>query len=222
MKSLLICAALLAPLGAASAAADDPNASTWGAPLPASAPTSAAPASEAAATPASAPEPAASAASAGAPARPPTAYASARAGTAATGDYFHDFAELIVRVRSVKWIEEICSEAFPTTAELNAHAYGDWIHDHGPFVDEMEGQFDLIDRYWGDMSPDLRKSGISTDALRRLVAAQRDALRQDFHATSPTVFQRRCDAYPEILLSPQLDLEKSQSDYVRSVRLGPR
>ena len=197
MKRPLALAALAAaPLFAPAAT---PAPSTWG-------------------TPASgvvAPAPAAPRASA-------SAFASARATSNATGDYFHDFAELIVRVRSVKWIEEICSEAFPASAELNEHAYDDWIMDHGKFVDEVEGQFAIIDHYWEDASADLKKSGVSTEALRQRVEAQRAGLRDDFHATSPAVFQRRCDAYPEILLSPQLDLEKSQVDYVRSVRLGPR
>jgi len=187
-----------APL-AAPAATTEP--STWGAPVGASAP-----------QPASAAAPAA---------RAPSAFASARATTTATGEYFHDFAELIVRVRSVKWIEEICSEAFPQQAEANEHAYDDWIMDHGHFVDEMEGQFAIIDKYWEDASPELKKSGINTEALRRRVEEQRAGLRDDFHATSPAVFERRCAAYPEILQSPQLDLEKSQADFVRSVRLGP-
>ena len=200
MKRTLALAALAAAPLVAQAAAPEP--STWGTPA------SGVPA------PAHAPAPA--------PRASASAFASARATSNATGEYFHDFAELIVRVRSVKWIEEICSEAFPATAELNEHAYDDWIMDHGKFVDEVEGQFAVIDRYWEDASPGLKKDGVSTDALRRRVEAQRAGLRDDFHATSAASFQRRCEAYPEILLSPQLDLEKSQADYVRSVRQGPR
>jgi len=218
VRGIAAYALLAAALGAAAAPAPEP--STWGEPASGAAPARpAAPAAPAASAVPPAPRPAAAAPAA----RPASsAFAAARAGAAASGDYFHDFAELIVRVRSVKWIEEICSEAFPATAELNEHAYDDWIMDHGRFVDEMEGQFDIIDRYWQDASPDLRKSGISTDALRRRVDAQRAGLRDDFHATSAATFQRRCEAYPEILLSPQLDLEKSQADFVRSVRAGPR
>jgi hypothetical protein len=196
--ALLAALAVAAPAGRAA----QPEPSTWGAAASGAAPSPAAPAASAA--------------------RTPSAFASARATTSATGEYFHDFAELIVRVRSVKWIEEICSEAFPATAELNEHAYDDWIMDHGRFVDEMEGQFGIIEKYWDDASPDLKKSGIGVDALRKRVDAQKELLREDFHTTSPAVFERRCEAYPEILLSPQLDLEKSQSDFVRSVRLGPR
>ena len=202
MKRPLALAALAAAPLLACAAPPANAPSTWGT------------AASGVPAPAAAPAPAARASA--------SAFASARATSNATGDYFHDFAELIVRVRSVKWIEEICSEAFPASAELNEHAYDDWIMDHGKFVDEVEGQFAIIDHYWEDASPDLKKSGVSTEALRQRVDAQRAGLRDDFHATSAAVFQRRCDAYPEILLSPQLDLEKSQSDYVRSVRLGPR
>jgi len=212
-------ALLAAALGAAAAPVPEP--SDWGEPASSAAP--ARPTAPAALPALPAPRPAAAAAAAApAPRTASSAFASARAGASASGDYFHDFAELIVRVRSVKWIEEICSEAFPATAELSEHAYDDWIMDHGKFVDEMEGQFDIIDRYWQDASPDLKKAGISTDALKRRVEAQRAGLRDDFHATSAAAFQRRCEAYPEILLSPQLDLEKSQADFVRSVRAGPR
>ena len=156
------------------------------------------------------------------PRPPPSAFATARANTQATGDYFHDFGELIVRVRSVKWIEEICSETFPATAETNRHAYEVWLVDHGSFVQEIEGQFLVIGNYWGEASDEARKEGLTVDQLKAKVDANRAGLRQDFHARGMRSFQARCDAYPEILLSPQLDLEKSQSDLVRSVRLGPR
>jgi len=152
---------------------------------------------------------------------PPSAFAVARASTQATGDYFHDFAELIVRVRSVKWIAEICSEAFPATAETNQHAYEVWLADHGAFVDEMEGQFQVIAQYWGEASEEAKKEGLTVDQLKARVDANRPGLRQDFRARGPRAFQARCDAYPEILLSPQLDLENSQAELVRSVRLGP-
>ena len=156
------------------------------------------------------------------PRPPPSAFAVARASTQATGDYFHDFGELIVRVRSVKWIEEICSETFPATAENNRHAYEVWLVDHGSFVDEIEGQFFVIEKYWGEASETAKKEGLTVDQLKAKVAATRPGLRQDFHARGMRSFQARCEAYPEILLSPQLDLEKSQSELVRSVRLGPR
>jgi hypothetical protein len=156
------------------------------------------------------------------PKPPASAFATARANTQATGDYFHDFGELIVRVRSVKWIEEICSEAFPATAEANRHAYEVWLVDHGSFVDEVEGQFFVIEKYWGEASAQAKKEGLTVDQLKAKVDATRPGLRQDFQARGARSFQTRCEAYPEILLSPQLDLEKSQSELVRSLRLGPR
>ena len=174
--------------------------------------------------------PAASAAEWGSPAsapatiplpRPPSAFATARANSQATGDYFHDFGELIVRVRSVKWIEEICSETFPATAEANRHAYEVWLVDHGSFVDEIEGQFLVIDKYWGEASQQARKEGLTVEQLKAKVDANRAGLRQDFLARGTRSFQARCNSYPEIMLSPQLDLEHSQADLVRSVRLGP-
>lgn len=155
------------------------------------------------------------------PRPPPSAFATARATTQATGDYFHDFGELIVRVRSVKWIEEICSETFPATAETNRHAYEVWHVDNGSFVDEIEGQFLIIDKYWGEASEQARKEGMTVDQLKAKVDANKAGLRQDFHARGMRSFQARCEAYPEILLSPQLDLERSQAELVRSVRMGP-
>jgi hypothetical protein len=139
----------------------------------------------------------------------------------ATGEYFHDFGELILRVRSVEWIAEICGEAFPATAELEAHAYADWLRAHGGFVREMEGQFDLIARRWGELPPALRKEGVDVGAMKARLDANEAVLRADLRAAPAAVFKRRCEAYPAILLSPQLDLEKSQADYVASVRRGP-
>jgi len=155
------------------------------------------------------------------PKPPPSAFATARASTQATGDYFHDFAELIVRVRSVKWIEEICSDTFPATAETNRHAYEVWLVDHGSFVDEIEGQFLIIGKYWGDASDQARKEGLTVEQLKAKVDANKAGLLQDFRARGMRSFQARCEAYPEILLSPQLDLERSQAELVRSVRMGP-
>ena len=156
------------------------------------------------------------------PKPPPSAFATARASTQATGDYFHDFGELIVRVRSVKWIEEICSETFPATAETNRHAYEVWLVDNGQLVDEVEGQFLVIGKYWGEASEQARKEGLTVDQLKARVDANKGGLRQDFHARGMRSFQARCEAYPEILLSPQLDLERSQAELVRSVRMGPQ
>lgn len=183
--------------------------SVWGTPL-------------AGAEAASAPEPAASSTTLAVKPRP-SAFATARArNSTATGEYFHDFGELIVRVHSVKWIEEICSEAFPATAEVNEHAYDEWRMNYGRFIDEMEGQFAVIDTYWLDASAKVRAEGYDGQRLRDKVDANRAGLAEDFRARGAASFQRRCEAYPEILLSPQLDLEKSQADYVTSVRLGPR
>ena len=202
--------ALLA-LAASSWAQRAASSAEWGTPV-GGAPAASAPA----------PAPAASASTIISLPRPsPSAFATARASTQATGDYFHDFAELIVRVRSVKWIEEICSETFPATAEANRHAYEVWLVDHGSFVDEIEGQFLIIDKYWGEASRQARKEGLTVDQLKARVDANRAGLRQDFQARGTRSFQTRCEAYPEIMLSPQLDLEHSQAELVRSVRLGP-
>jgi len=167
------------------------------------------------------PAPAASATVITVPKAPPSAFAQARASTQATGNYFHDFSELIVRVRSVKWIEEICSDNFPATAEANRHAYEVWLVDHGSFVDEIEGQFLIIAKYWGEASEQAKKDGLTVEQLKARVDANRAGLAQDFRARGMRSFQVRCEAYPEIMLSPQLDLEKSQADLVRSVRMGP-
>ena len=210
MKRLLPLAllALAAPSFAQTNAA---SGAEWGAPLGAT------PAAASAPTPG----PAASATVISVPKPPPSAFAQARASTQATGDYFHDFAELIVRVRSVKWIEEICSETFPATAEANRHAYEVWLVDHGQFVEEVEGQFLVIGRYWGEESEQAKKDGLTVAQLKARVDANRAGLAQDFRARGMRSFQVRCESYPEIMLSPQLDLEKSQADLVRSVRLGP-
>ena len=210
MKRLLPLAllALAAPSFAQTNAA---SGAEWGAPLGAT------PAAASAPTPG----PAASATVISVPKPPPSAFAQARASTQATGDYFHDFAELIVRVRSVKWIEEICSETFPATAEANRHAYEVWLVDHGQFVEEVEGQFLVIGRYWGEESEQAKKDGLTVAQLKARVDANRVGLAQDFRARGMRSFQVRCESYPEIMLSPQLDLEKSQADLVRSVRLGP-
>jgi len=66
-----------------------------------------------------------------------------------------------------------------------------------------------------------RKEGLTVDQLKAKVDANRAGLRQDFLSRGMKSFQARCEAYPEILLSPQLDRERSQADLVRSVRLGP-
>ena len=213
MKSLLpVVLSALAAAASAQPAAPAASQVEWGAPMhPAAAPPVAA-----------ASAPASAATTILLPRPPASAFATARAsGGQATGDYFHDFGELIVRVRSVKWIQEICSETFPATAEANRHAYEVWHVDNGSFVDEVEGQFLIIDKYWGESSAQAKKDGLTVEQLKAKVDANRAGLRQDFLARGMRSFQTRCEAYPEILLSPQLDLERSQAELVRSVRLGP-
>ena len=203
--STLALLALATPLFAQTAPASPASSAGWGTPLaPAAAPAASGPVTITL------------------PKSPPSAFATARASTQATGDYFHDFGELIVRVRSVKWIEEICDETFPQLAETNRHAYEVWHVDNGPFVDEVEGQFLIIDKYWGEASEQARKEGLTVEQLKARVDANKAGLRQDFHARGMRSFEARCDAYPEILLSPQLDLERSQAELVRSVRMGPQ
>jgi hypothetical protein len=179
----------------------------------------------AAAPSASAPAPAASrpasAAGWGRPVAPPTR-ADGEDDGRANGDYFHDLGELIVRVRSVGWIEQICSDAFPANAELNRRAYADWLQTHKAFVDEMEVEFALIPKRWADASPNAAKEGFTMQQLEARLDAHRAALQDDFLAKPRVTQQKRCDAYPQLLLSRTLDLEKSQADLVHSVRLGPR
>jgi hypothetical protein len=139
----------------------------------------------------------------------------------ANGDYFHDFGELIVRVRSVRWIGEFCSDVFPGDAELQRRAYADWLQAHRAFVDEVEGQFGLIEKRWAGASPAAR-AGLSAKELQAKVDANREGLKEDFLARPLATQRRRCDAYPELLLSRRLDLEKSEADLVKSVRAGPR
>jgi hypothetical protein len=139
----------------------------------------------------------------------------------ANGDYFHDFAALMVRVRSVGWLADICSEAFPGDAELEHRAYADWQRAHRSFLDEMEGQFALIDRRWANAAPAAASQGLTTAALQAKLDANRAALREDFLARPVALQRKRCDVYPTLLLSRPLDLERSQPELVRSVRRGP-
>ena len=138
------------------------------------------------------------------------------------GDYFHDFGELILRVRSVRWIAEICGEAAPATATDNRRAYAGWYRAHKAFVDEMEGQFAIIEAYWADASPQARQEGLTAQQLRIKVDANREGLQRDMVAKGQPALLKRCQAYPAILRSQQLDFERTQADEVRSVRLGPR
>jgi hypothetical protein len=140
----------------------------------------------------------------------------------ANGDYFHDFGELIVRVRSVGWIADICSDTFPANAELTRRAYADWLQAHRAFVDEMESEFGVIAKRWSEASPNAAKEGFTAQQLEAGLEAHHAALREDFLSRPLVTQQKRCDAYPGLLLSRPLDLEKSQADLVRSVRLGPR
>ena len=139
----------------------------------------------------------------------------------ANGDYFHDFAELIMQVRSVHWISEYCADAFPAGAELQRRAYADWLQAHRAFVDEMEGQFGLIEKHWADASPEGR-AGLSAQKLQAKLEAVRGIVQDSIRAEPLATRKERCEAYPQTLLSRRMDLEKSRADLVKSVRAGPR
>ena len=139
----------------------------------------------------------------------------------ANGDYFHDFGELIMQVRSVRWISEYCADAFPADAELQRRAYTDWLQAHRAFVDEMEGQFGLIEKHWSDAAPASR-AGLSATQLQAKLDAVRGILHESIRAEPLAMQKERCEAFPQKLLSRRMDLEKSQADLVKSVRAGPR
>jgi hypothetical protein len=63
-------------------------------------------------------------------------------------------------------MEELCTEKFPETKEKNIAAYADWKTQNNTFIREMEGQFDVMERYWKKILPNANDIGSAVRKLR--------------------------------------------------------
>jgi hypothetical protein len=136
-------------------------------------------------------------------------------------NYFQAVGSVVGQIRYIKWMEELCSEQFPDTKSKNSAAYSDWRAHYHAFVDEMEGQFEIVEKHWRNLYP--QQSGIDmiSKKLSDGVNAQRVILKQQNSARGEKAVRWMCDLYPERIATRTNDLESRLSIQVSIIRRGP-
>lgn len=135
-------------------------------------------------------------------------------------EYFCDLQIVIEEIRAVGWIEEVCSEKYPHTTAANKTALKSWESRYGTFISEMEGQFRTVESYW-ETNP--RNPAKNARTVKQIEAnLQESKLRFEQKATSEEAetLRRICEAYPQFLLTPAMNLETARFQFVVVVRRG--
>lgn len=129
---------------------------------------------------------------------------------------------MIGEIRGIKWYAEICNESVPETAVKNSKAYDAWLERHRALVDEIEGQFSVIEAYWQSQPPKLRAGAINRDQFNAMLNAEREIFRQNFLAQGKPRIQSNCNALIVQLTSKKYDLAVTRAEKITVIRKGPR
>lgn len=137
-------------------------------------------------------------------------------------DYFQAVGYVVGQIRTVKWMEELCSDQFPDTKAMNIAAYENWKGRYALFINEMEGQFDVMDKHWKKVLPNNRDVSTSIRKLSDAVNTHKETLRAQNSARGKDTYRRMCELYPDRVATPTNDLEKAFADRVAIIRRGPK
>jgi hypothetical protein len=127
-------------------------------------------------------------------------------------NYFQAFGRVLLEVRAAKWTEELCSEKFPDTKAMNVAAYADWKARNIAFINEMEGQFAVIESHWRKLKPSTADFGSSIRKLSDGIDTNKQKLKAHYQANGDDFFRKICELYPERVASPKIDLENVLSE----------
>jgi hypothetical protein len=129
---------------------------------------------------------------------------------------------VIGQIRYVQWMGELCSERYPEMKARNTEAYSDWKAHYGTFINEMEGQFDVMNRYFHSMAQNNSDKEFSAKKVSDWIDTQRTALKLQNEARGDQTYRWMCQLYPERVATRKNDLETALASDVATVRRGPR
>lgn len=140
---------------------------------------------------------------------------------AASQNYYQAVGYVVAEIRLVKWMEELCSDRFPDTRAKNLAAYAAWSTQYAAFINEMEGQFSVIERHWRRLLPNAADIGSLVRKQSDAIDTQRQKLLEQHRAEGDAMLHWKCDLYSERVASQKNNLEAVLSDRVAIVRSGP-
>ncbi|HEY0585485.1 MAG TPA: hypothetical protein VGD52_05090 [Pseudoduganella sp.] len=136
-------------------------------------------------------------------------------------NYFRAVGYVIGQIRTVKWMEELCSERFPDTKAKNVAAYEKWSVRYAAFINEMEGQFGVIERHWQKTVPNNKDASASVRKLSDALNTHKQALRTQNSLRGEDTYRWMCEVYPDRVATLTNDLETALADRVAIIRRGP-
>ena len=139
--------------------------------------------------------------------------------TSSTGNYENDLGQIYGAIQGVRFMNEICSQAFPELAVSNEMAFQSWRKRYLPFLQEVNRHWAaLIERETnGDPSKHKEFSRYEENYLDQL----RQSLRAQMSSSGSDLFFETCSGYPRYLTTERRDIEHFFAEQVTTMRRGP-
>lgn len=138
--------------------------------------------------------------------------------TDSTGDYAMDLGQIYGGVRAVKYMEDICSEAFPATTKTNEVAYKQWRERFLPFLQEVEKHWGAM--AWKEAKGDPQRHTEVLTKLEKSFEGYKKGLKSQMASDGQDAFRKQCELYPQYLRTDQTNLEYFYAEQVNTMRKG--
>lgn len=138
--------------------------------------------------------------------------------TDSTGDYAMDLGQVYGTIQSIKYMNEICSQAFPTIAKSNQAAFQSWRKRYLPFLQEVEKHWTTF--AWQETNGEPQKH---TEFLRKMATQfdqYKEGLRTQLLADGPEAFVKQCNIYPKYLTTERTNIEYFYAEQTATIRRG--
>lgn len=138
--------------------------------------------------------------------------------TDSTGDYAMDLGQVYGAIQAVKFMRDICAEAFPDHIQANAAAYEKWRVRYKPFLQEMERHFSAS--MWREAKGDPQQHMLLLRRTDDMFMQYREGLKQQMTSDGPAKFRGQCRIYPTYLTTDRTNLEYYYTEQVATIRAG--
>lgn len=139
--------------------------------------------------------------------------------TDSTGDYAMDLGQVYGAVQALKFMKEICSEAFPAQSQSNELAYAKWRSRFLPFLQEVEKHWSAA--AWREAKGDPKQHVDFLNKIANYFDQYKEGLRKQMSSDGLQPFQKQCGLYPTYLTTDRTNLEYFYAEQVTTLRKGP-
>jgi hypothetical protein len=146
-------------------------------------------------------------------------HASGEQSTDSTGEYAIDLGQVYGAAQSVKFMKEICNEAFPAFTKANDSAYQKWRARYLPFLQELEKHWTAF--AWQEAEADPKRHTEFLTHIAEHFDQYKQGLKKQMECDGPEAFRKQCELYPVYLTKDRTNLEYFYAEQVATVRRGP-